>query len=78
MTEIYFGVSKEWVRSKSHIFLINKLKTFAKKLLAVRPKKVTKKEKKKRPRMAIAKLFALNTNVKKATLEQKRLGIYLA
>ena len=70
-TEIYFGVSKEWVRFKSHIFLITKLKSLAKKLLAVRPEKVTKKEKKKRPRMAIAKLFALNINAKKGNFRTK-------
>ena len=34
----FFSVSKEWVRSWSHVFLIVYYKMFSKKLLAVRPK----------------------------------------
>ena len=64
-TEICFGVSKEWVRSWSQVFLITKVKTFAKKFLGVRPVKVTRRKKKKeKKKIAIAKLFALNANAK--------------
>ena len=64
-TEILFSVSKELVRSWSHVFVITYGKTFTKKLLAVRPEKVTKRKKrKKKTRKAIAKLFALNANAK--------------
>ena len=62
--KICFGVSKEWVRSWPHVFLITKIKKLTKKLLEVRPQKVTRREKKKKTRMAIAKLFALNANTK--------------
>ena len=62
-TKIFFGVSKEWVRSWPHAFLITNLKTLTKKLLAVRPEKWTGRERKqKKTRMPIAKLFALNAN----------------
>ena len=45
--------------------MITKLKTLAKKLLAVRSEKSDEKEKKKnKTRMAITKLFALNANAK--------------
>ena len=58
-----FSVSKEWVRSWSHAFLITYQKTLTKKLLAVRPEKATRsKKKKKKTRKATAKLFALNAN----------------
>ena len=49
-----------------HVFLITKVKTLAKKLLAVRPEIVTRRE--KNTRMAIEKLFALNANAKRGTL----------
>ena len=62
--EICSGMSKEWVRSWSHVFLITKVKTFHKKLLAVCPEKVARRKKRKKTRMAIAKLFALDTNTK--------------
>ena len=67
LTERHFSVSKEWVRSWSHAFLITSHKTLTKKLLTVRPEKVTRKKKKKKTRKAIAKLFALNANAKSAT-----------
>ena len=44
-TERLFSVSKEWVRSWSHAFLITYDKTLTKKLLAVRPEKVTRRKK---------------------------------
>ena len=44
--------------------LITILKT-SKTLLAVRPKNWTKRKKEKKNRMAMAKLFALNTNTMK-------------
>ena len=47
-TEIFFDVSKEWVSSWSHVLSITKVKTLAKKLLAVRPEKKKGKEKKKK------------------------------
>ena len=46
-TEIFLDVSKEWVRSWSHAFLITTLKTLAKKLLAVHPEKVMRRKKRK-------------------------------
>ena len=46
-TEIYFGVSKEWVRSWSHASLIIYHKTFVKKLKAARPKSYQEGEKEK-------------------------------
>ena len=59
-----FSVSREWVKSRSHAFLITYDKTLTKKLLAVCPEKMTrrKKIKNKKTRMAIAKLFALYGN----------------
>ena len=47
-TEKLFSVSKEWVRSWSHAFLINYDKTLTKRLFAVRPEKVTRKKKRKK------------------------------
>ena len=44
--EIFFGVSKEWVKSWSHVFLISNLNIFPKKLLVVRPEKGTRRNKK--------------------------------
>ena len=63
-TERLFSVSKEWVRSWSLVSLITYYKKFAEKLLAIRSKKGRegKMKKKKRTRMAIAKVFALNAN----------------
>ena len=61
-TEIFFGMSKERVRSWSHAFLITNVITLGKKLLALRPEKKDEKEKKKKTRMEIPKLFALNAN----------------
>ena len=46
-TEIFFSVSKKWVRSWSQPFLITNLKTFPKTFLAVSPEKVRKKKKEK-------------------------------
>ena len=63
-TEIYFGVSKEGVRSWSHVFLVTKLQTLPKKLLAVYPEKATRKNRKKN-RMTIAKLFCVKRKYKK-------------
>ena len=61
--ERLFSVSKEWVRSWSLVFLITYYKKFAEKLLAIRSKKGREgKMKKKRTRMAIAKVCALNAN----------------
>ena len=61
--EIYLGLSREWDWSWSHALLIPNVKTLAKKLLAVRPEKETRRRKKKekKTRMAIAKLFPLNS-----------------
>ena len=64
-TEIFLGVSKEWVRSWSHAFLITNLKTLVKKLLTVRPEKVRRRKKRNKSRMAIAKLFVLKANAKR-------------
>ena len=46
-------------------FLVTKVKKLAKKLLAVRPEKVIKRKKRKKTRMAMAKLFAVKANAKK-------------
>ena len=67
--EIFFGVSKEWVKSWSHVFLISNLNIFPKKLLVVRPEKGTRREKKNKTRMAIAKLIALNAKAKMFKIE---------
>ena len=61
-TERIFSASKEWVKSWPHAFLITYDKTFTKKLLAVRPEKVKRREKKDKTRKAITKLFASNAN----------------
>ena len=61
---ILFDVSKEWVRSWSHAFLITNLKTFSKKLLAVCPEKGTRRKKRNKTRMAIVNLVALKANAK--------------
>ena len=45
---IILGVSKKWVKSWSHAFLINNFKTFSKKLLAVHPEKGTRIKKRKK------------------------------
>ena len=63
-TEIYFGVSKEGVRSWKHVFLVTKLKTLPKKLLAVRPEKVTRRKKRKKIEWQLQSFFALNANAK--------------
>ena len=47
-TEIFFGVSKERVRSLSHAFLITNVIMLDKKLLAFRPEKKAEKEEKKK------------------------------
>ena len=47
-TERLYSVSKRWVRSWSHAFLIAYHKKLPKKLLAVRPEKVTRRKKKKK------------------------------
>ena len=47
-TEIFFDVSKEWVSSWSHVLSITKVKTLAKKLLAVRPEKRKGRKKRKK------------------------------
>ena len=52
-----FGVFKEWVRSWSHVFLITKIKTLAKKLLVVRPEKVTRRKKNKKTYNGNCKAF---------------------
>ena len=54
--EIFFGVSKEWVRSWSHTVLISNLKTLAKNLLAVHLAKGTRRKKRRKTRMTIAKI----------------------
>ena len=59
-TRIRFSVSKKWVRSWSHVFVVTYHKTLPRKLLAVRPEKVTTKEKRRKIRQAIATFFALN------------------
>ena len=61
-TEVFFDVSKEWVRSWSYLFLKTNLKTYTKKLLAVRPEKRTRRKKRKKTRIATTKLFAFNVN----------------
>ena len=63
--ERIFSESKEWVRSWSHAFLMAYDKTLTEKLLAVHLKKSDEKQKWKKTRKAIAKLFALNGNAKK-------------
>ena len=69
--EITFSASLECVRSWSHAFFITYDKMFTKKLLVVCLEKVTrrKKIKNKKTRMAIAKLFALNTNAIKTIVK---------
>ena len=57
----HFGVSKEWVRSWSHEFLITYHKTLIKKLFGGTSSKNDEKEKKKK-KVAITKLFALKAN----------------
>ena len=47
-TEIFFGMSKEWVRSWLHAFLIAYLKTLAKRLSAVYLEMKTRKKKRKK------------------------------
>ena len=71
-TGIFFSVFREWVLSWLHAFLINNLKTFAKKLLAVRPENVTRRKKRK-TRMTIAKLLAFHTNAIKSDWNAKTL-----
>ena len=44
-------MSKEWVRSWSHDFLIDYHKKLTEKLLSVRPEKVDEKEKKKKSKL---------------------------
>ena len=63
--ERHFSVSREWVRPWSNAFLITYQKTFTKKLFGGPYRKSDKKEKKKKTRMAIAKLFALKPKRKK-------------
>ena len=58
-TQIFFGVSKKWVRSSSHASKVTDLTTFAKKLLVVRPKTALRIRKEK---IAIVKRFALHAN----------------
>ena len=63
--ERHFSVSKEWVRSWSHSFLITYYKTLIKKLFGGTSRKSDEKEKKKRKkktRMPTAKLFAFHAN----------------
>ena len=60
--ERHFCVSKEWVGSWSYAFLITYHKRWLKSFSAVRPGKLTRR--KKKTRMAIVKLFALNANAK--------------
>ena len=62
LTEIFFSVSKEWFRYWSHAFLKINIKILAEKLLAVHPEKGTRRKKRKKTRMEIAKLFTLNVN----------------
>ena len=70
-TERLFSLSKLCVRSWSHVFFITYNKTFAKNLLAVRPKKGTEGKKKKSTRIVIAKLFELNANAKISFKQQQ-------
>ena len=65
-TERHFSVSMEWGKSSSYAFLMTYHKTLIKKtFLTVRPEKVTRRKKRrKKTRMAIAKLLALNANAK--------------
>ena len=66
--ERIFSVRRERVKSWSYTFLITDNKTLTKKLLASPSKNVTRRKKrKKRTKMAIAKLFALNANAKRKT-----------
>ena len=70
-TERHFSVSKEWVRP-THDFLITYHKTLTKKLFGGTSRKSDEKEtKKKKPRMAISKLFELNANA----IKEKRLDV---
>ena len=57
--EIHFSMSKQWVRSWLHVFLITNVKTFPYKPLEVHPEKVTRRKKRK-TRMATAKLFVFH------------------
>ena len=59
-TRILFSVSKKWVRSWSHVFVITYHETLPRKLLAIRPEKVTTKEKRRKTRQSIATFFELN------------------
>ena len=61
--EISFDVPQEWVRSRSHVFVITKVITLPRKLLEVRPEKVTRRKKRRiKTRITIAKLSELNAN----------------
>ena len=51
-------MSQSWL----HVFLIAKVKTLAKKLFVSPSRKRDEKEKKKKTRKTIAKLFALHAN----------------
>ena len=61
LTEVFVGVSKEWVRSWSHASVMTNVKKLAKKLLSVRPKTALGIRKRKK-RMAITKRFAPYAN----------------
>ena len=64
LTEFFFGVSKEWARSRSHDSLITNLKTLLKNFLAVHAENWTRKKKEKKTRIVTAKLFVLNSRKK--------------
>ena len=61
-TEIFLDVSKEWVRSWSHAFLITNLKMLAKKLSAVHPEKVPRRKKRKKKLEWQLQSASLNAN----------------
>ena len=73
--KIFLGMSKEWLRSRSHSSLITNLKTLAKKILEVRPEHWTRRKKEKKTKMTIAELFPLNANAKSS--EGLMVGSYL-
>ena len=70
--------SMKLVRSWSYAFWVRNQEGFVEKLWSVRPKTATRrKSRKKKKRMAIAKLFALFTNANTQTNEKKGGGLVL-
>ena len=73
VTQTFFDMSSEIMRSWSHTFRVMNYKTFIRKPLVVCPKALRRRRKRKKKRMAIAKLFASDANVKRVFL---KLGIF--